>query len=146
MESEFENPTNILLERRDFIDGYFDKIKNTLDIEMAKINSSPNHLNEQEKKELNELYTSFINEIEEVKRYNLNSLEETNNFLTDNADNNDDDTKKVVFKKFCFLIDLNEAKKDYKIRKPCKPKLVISDFYVDDRNQSLYKSYLSERT
>ena len=141
------NDTNsVLVKTRLFIDGYFDKIKNTLDIKIAKINSSPNHLNEQEKKELNELYTSFIKEIEEVKRYNLNSLEETNNFLTDNANNDDDDTKKVVFKKFCFLIDPNEAKKGDKIWKPCKPKLVISDFYVDDRNQSLYKSYLSERT
>lgn len=144
IESEVDNCAKILSERRIFINDYFDKIKNELDIKIAKINSSPNNFNKEENEELNKLYTSFIDEIEEIKQYNLSSLEETNNFLTDNADNDDDNTKKALFKKFCFLIDLNEAKKS-KNWNPSRTKLVISDFYVNERNQSLYKSYLSGR-
>ena len=141
-ESAIYNRARILFNRRLFINNYFENIKNTLDIKIAKINSSPNDLNEQENEELNKLYTRFIEEIEAIKNYNLNNLQETNDFLTDDANYDDDNTKKVLFKKFCFLIDLDEALKGDKIWNPCKTKLVTSDFYVNGVNQSYYKSLL----
>jgi hypothetical protein len=123
MNNQVDNKARILSERRLLINDYFDDIKNKIDIRYIEISKG---LNEQRTQELNKLYESFIHEIDAIKQFNLDRLEDTQNCLAD------DDSKKNLFTKFCFIFDFSDFKFQFTRSNLLKMKLVVSDCYVNE--------------
>ena len=128
------------------IDNYFKKIINTIDMKQIELTgaleTSEENVDSREYKRgiLNKYGLLLIDEIETLCNYNLeqfelNADEIMNKYEKDTM--NADEINSLVFKKFCFLYDVDEIQNKVEVDsdefvKMVKFKLVISDWYLNE--------------
>ena len=130
------------------IDNYFKKIINTIDIKQIELTgaleTSEENVDSREYKKglLNKYGLLLIDEIETICNYNLeqfelNADEILNLYKKDTKNADSDEMNSLVFKKFCFLIDVDNIHNDVVVDadefvKMVSFKLVICDWYLNE--------------
>ena len=130
------------------IDNYFKKIKNLIDIKQIELTSALEtseenvHLREYKRGILNKYGLLLIDEIETICNFNLeqfelNAYEIMNKYKKDPMNADSDEMNSLVFKKFCFLHDVDENHNKVVVDsdefvKMVKFKLVISEWYLNE--------------
>ena len=135
--------------KRLYIDDYFKKIINIIDIKLFELTStletSGENVDSREYKMgiLKKYGQLLIDEIEKLRIYTLDLFElNTDEIISKykegkiNADS--DEMNSLIFKKFCFLYDVDEIdqktnnKESDELVKMLKFKLVVSDWYLNE--------------
>ena len=130
------------------IDNYFKKINNLIDIKQIELTgaleTSEENVDSREYKKgiLNKYGLLLIDEIETICNFNLeqfelNADEIMNKYKKDTMNADSDEMNSLVFKKFCFLHDVDEIQNKVKVDsdeyvKMVKFKLVITDWYLNE--------------
>ena len=130
------------------IDNYFKKIINTIDMKQIELTgaleTSEENVDSREFKRgiLNKYGLLLIDEIETIcnytlKQFELNADEIMNSYKKDTMNADSDEMNSLVFKKFCFLYDVDEIHNKVEVDsdeflKMVKFKLVISDWYLNE--------------
>ena len=130
------------------IDNYFKKIINTIDMKQIELTgaleTSEENFDSREYKRriLNKYVLILIDQIETIRNYTLeqfelNADEIMNKYNKDTMNADSDEINSLVFKKFCFLHDVDEFHSKVVVDsdefvKMVKFKLVISDWYLNE--------------
>ena len=139
---------NFKSKKRVNIDNHFKKIINIIDIKLIELTGALETSEENadsreyQKGLLNKYGLLLIDEIETIRNYNLeqfelNSDEILNLYKKDTMNADSDEMNSLVFKKFCFLYDVDEIHNKVEVDsdefvKMVKFKLVISDWYLNE--------------
>lgn len=135
--------------RRLEIIQYFDSVVNDVDLmaeELLNLVSSHKNYPDDLLKMINDKRTLLMDEIENVKRYNL-----------DHADENEHDLcqdKTKLFKKYCLLLDMFNWRHSFvqinynqdnlkKVINEAFCFLIVLDEYIEDRELALFKELIS---
>ena len=137
------------------IDNYFKKIINTIDMKQIELTgaleTSEENVDSREYKKglLNKNGLLLIDEIETIcnytlQQFELNSDEILNFYKKDTMNADSDEMNSLVFKKFCFLIDVDKIHSEVVIDadefvKMVKFKLVICDWYLNENQLENFK-------
>ena len=148
------------------IDNYFKKIINTIDMKQIELTgaleTSEENVDSREYKKglLNKYGLLLIDEIETICNYNLeqfelNGDEILNSYKKDTMNADSDEMNSLVFKKFCFLHDVDENEEEsnnqlknsdnkvfyesYELVKMLKFKLVVSEWYLNENQLGCLK-------
>ena len=133
--------------KRLYIDDYFKKIINTIDIKLFELTStletSGENVDSKEYKMgiLKKYGQLLIDEIEKLRIYTLEQFElNTDEIISKYKEGkmiaDSDEMNSLIFKKFCFLYDADDQKTNNKesdeLVKMLKFKLVVSDCYLNE--------------
>ena len=135
--------------KRLYIDDYFKKIINVIDIKLFELTStletSGENVDSREYKMgiLKKYGQLLIDEIEKLRIYTLeqfelNTDEIISKYKEDNMIADSDEINSLIFKKFCFLYDVDEIdqktknKESDELVKMLKFMLVVSDWYLNE--------------
>ena len=124
--------------KRVIIDNYFRDLINKIDVK-TELSLNSIQKNQTQIDELNRLRGILINEIELIRHFNLDTFDATSKdlyakFVGSNGSIGEDELNKLIFKKFCFLIDWNQSYGDInEDLNRLGTKLVIIDWYLDEK-------------
>lgn len=124
--------------KRVIIDNYFRDLINKIDVK-TELSLNSIQKNQTQIDELNRLRAILINEIELIRHFNLDTFDATSKdlytkFVGSKGSIGEDELNKLIFKKFCFLIDWNQSYGDInEDLNRLGTKLVIIDWYLDEK-------------